>query len=76
MNVDFSKHEVSSQFNRMYADTWMRIQDDKPFTKIHFQYTDITNYLISDNYSNDWSTDDVEKLCSLVYNLNKAISSL
>lgn len=54
----------------------MRIQDDKPFTKIHFQYTDITNYLISDNYSNDWSTDDVEQLCSLVYNLNKAISSL
>lgn len=56
-----------------YADTRMKFQDEAPLTHIHFQYTEMVNWLISTNYSAGWSTYDVEGMRSPILHFKKSM---
>lgn len=58
-------------FVLVYTDTFMEYEDEAPLRKVHVQYTDIKNRLISDNYPKGWSTSDLAEMNSAVYHFKK-----
>lgn len=55
-----------------YDDKWTGFSEELPLTMIHLQYTGIGNVLMSDNYSNGWSTKDLANSGKTMWNYKKA----
>lgn len=56
---DYTVLEIVFPFVYVYSHDWMVLEEDAHLTHIHVLYTEIDNGLMSNNYSREWSTDDV-----------------
>lgn len=54
--------DIVFPFVLAYVDTWTGFQDDAPLTKLHVQYTELTNRLMTDNFHNGWSSSDLDNI--------------
>lgn len=56
--------DILVPFIYIFADTFLRLQDDAPFTDINLLYTSLLNKLLSNNYSKGWSTKNLDNMKS------------
>lgn len=60
---DYRYLDLLFPFVFAYAETWTGFSEEAHMKKIHVQYTDIiSSLLMSDNYSNGWSVNNLANM--------------